>query len=290
MFTDFDLTWANKLRKELKRTGKNVTITAILLKAIAVAQRIHPESRTEWLPFNRRVTYNNIVAGFTCERIINGQPTVLLGEIESPIEKSLEQIGNELRAYAVEPINSIQPLFQQNMFSYFPQIVRSGVLQIAKRLPFFRLAFQKATFGLTTLGKYGADSLNCPSLCGCSFSIGTATERAVVRDGKVVSRQMMTVGLNFDQRAIDMYAAARVLRTVRELMEGDLQEWLPEALVMAPKAETLISPPPMADSTEIDRHAAMLALVAAMERQFVSAPPLADADYSDEDQRELVSI
>lgn len=288
MYADIDLTWANKLRKELKRNGKNVTITAILLKAIAVAQRIHPESRTEWLPFGRRVTYNNIVAGFTVERIINGQPTVLLGEIESPIEKPLEQIGAELQEYATLPIDKVEPLFQQNLFSYFPLFMRTCMLEVAKRIPFFRLAFQKATFGLTSLGKYGADSLSCPSLCACSFSIGTASEQAVVRDGEVVSRSIVAVGLNFDQRALHIYQAARILQTVKELLEGDLQEWLPEALVLAPKAETLIPPPPLADSAELDNHAAMLSFVAAMERQFiVSAPPLACEDTSSE-QRQLV--
>lgn len=288
MFADVDLTWANKLRKELKRSGKNVTITAILLKAIAVAQRIHPESRTEWLPFGRRVTYNNIVAGFTVERIINGQPTVLLGEIESPIEKPLEQMGAELQEYAQLPIEKVQPLFQQNLFSYFPLFMRTIILEVAKRIPFLRLAFQKATFGLTSLGKYGADGLTCPSLCGCSFSIGTASEQAVVRDGQVVARPIVAIGLNYDQRSIHLYQAARILQTVKELLEGDLQEWLPESLVMAPRVEALIPPPPLADSSDIDNHAAMISFVAAMERQFVSAPPLADEDRT-EHQRQLAN-
>ncbi len=234
MFTDVDMTWADILRKDLKRAGQNITITAILLKAIAVAQKIHPESRTEWLPFGRRVTYNTIVAGFTVERMIDGQATVLLGEIESPLEKSLADIAEELKAHAEKPIDEVHPLFLQNAFSFFPTFVRTLILEIGKRLPFMRLQCQKATFGLTTLGKFGIDSLSCPCLCACSFSIGTAEERPEVRNGEIVSRSIMTVGLNFDQRALDSYSAGRVLETVRNLMEGELKDWLPEVLMKAP--------------------------------------------------------
>lgn len=286
IFADFDLTWSDMLRKEFKRTGKYVTVTAILLKAIAIAQKIHPESRTEWLPFGRRVTYNNIVAGFTVERVINGQPTVLLGEIESPIEKPLEQIAMELKEHAEYAVSDVAPLAQQNLFSFLPTFARSLVLEVSKRVPFLRLACQKATFGLTSLGKFGADSLTCPSLCCCSFSIGTAETRASIVDGKVVSRSAVTVGINFDQRSIDIYTAARILQTVKELMEGDLQEWLPENLVIAPKVEALIPPPPLANS-ESEERAARAAFIEVMNRQFVSAPPLA-GPLPSSTERELV--
>ncbi|MBX9668320.1 MAG: 2-oxo acid dehydrogenase subunit E2 [Candidatus Obscuribacterales bacterium] len=237
LYVDFDMAWADEFRLRLKKAGQNVTITAMLLKAIAIAQREHPESRTEWLPFGRRVTYNNITAGFTVERMVDGQATVFLGEIESPIEKSLEKIALELKEHAGAPIKDVQPLFMQNAFSFLPTFVRGIILEVGKRVPFGRMQCQKATFGLTTLGKFGIDSLNCPCLCACSFSIGTAEKRPIVRDGEVVVQSVMTVGLNYDRRAIDSSNAARFLDTVQKLMEGGLQEWLPESLLLASPQE-----------------------------------------------------
>lgn len=227
MWSDFEMTWANDLRKRLKKAGQNVTVTAILLKAIAVAQKIHPESRTEWLPFGQRVTYQTIVAGFTVERNIDGQQTVLLGEIEHPIEKSFDEIAAELKAHAEGPIEKVRPLHMQNVFSFLPYFLRQAILQIGKRFPFLRLTCQKATFGLTSLGKFGVSAHTCPCLCACSFSIGSIEDRLVVRDGAAVVRSMMTVGLNYDERALDGFAAARFMQTVRKLMEGELEEWLP---------------------------------------------------------------
>jgi len=50
LFCDIDMTWAETKRKEMKNNGLPVTVTAFLLKAIGIAQRAHPESRTAALP------------------------------------------------------------------------------------------------------------------------------------------------------------------------------------------------------------------------------------------------
>lgn len=242
MWSDFEMTWSNNLRKRLKKSGQNVTFTAILLKAIAVAQKIHPESRTEWLPFGQRVTYQTIVAGFTVERNIDGQQTVLLGEIENPIEKSFDEIARELKAHAEGPIEKVHPLHLQNIFSFLPYVVRRIILQVGKRVPVLRLMCQKATFGLTSLGKFGVNSHTCPCLCACSFSIGGIEDRLVVRDGAAVVRSMMTVGLNYDERALDGFAAARFMQTVQKLMEGELEEWLPQGTLSEKSADVVSSP------------------------------------------------
>ncbi|HNM51453.1 MAG TPA: 2-oxo acid dehydrogenase subunit E2, partial [Candidatus Obscuribacter sp.] len=99
MFCDVDMTWAENLRKTLKAYGQKVTVTAILLKAIGIAQRAHPESRTALLPWGKTVTFNDIVAGFTVERVIGQQPAVFFGAIDNPDTKSVEEIAGELRQY-----------------------------------------------------------------------------------------------------------------------------------------------------------------------------------------------
>jgi hypothetical protein len=81
----------------LKRQGSKVTVTAILLKAIAVAQTKHPGTRTELIPFGRTVTYENIVAGFTVERTVRDEETVFFGEIEAPHQKSISRIAVSFR-------------------------------------------------------------------------------------------------------------------------------------------------------------------------------------------------
>src|SRR6185369_14709640 len=65
LFCDIDITWAQQLRKNLLQRGHRVTVTAILLKAIGLAQRAHPSSRSICLPGGRIAVLESIVAGFT---------------------------------------------------------------------------------------------------------------------------------------------------------------------------------------------------------------------------------
>ncbi|MGD9681893.1 MAG: 2-oxo acid dehydrogenase subunit E2 [Candidatus Obscuribacterales bacterium] len=228
LICEFDSTYADNLRKSLASKGNRVTVTAILLKAIAIAQKTHPRSRTEVLPFRGEVTYNEIVAGFTAERIVNGQPTVFLGEIESPITKSLRQIALELKDYGEAPLDDVKPLMLQERFSHLPGFLRSLILNLGLAFPTLRLQCQHATFGVSSLGKFGIHSLFTPSLCTATFGIGSAEDRVVVVDGELAIRKCMAVSLIFDQRILDSGAAGAFVDCARTLFEGGLNEHLAE--------------------------------------------------------------
>src|ERR1700678_2410788 len=65
LFADIDVTAAESLRARLATEGVKITITAILLKAISIAQIAHPDSRTFRLASGIRITEKEPVAGFT---------------------------------------------------------------------------------------------------------------------------------------------------------------------------------------------------------------------------------
>ncbi len=223
---EIDMTWAENLRKQLKETGCRTTVTAILLKAIAVAQRSHPDSRTARLPWGKLVTFRDIVAGFTVERYIGSQPAVFFGAIENADTKPITEIAKELREYGSSEMNEIPQLDVQNRFNGMPWLFRQFILWLGKRYPWVRLKYQGATFGLSTLGKFGVRVLVPPCVTTSTFGVGEVEERAVVRDGKIEIRPMMTIALNFDHRVIDGAPAARFLQDVVSLMEGGLEDYL----------------------------------------------------------------
>ena len=51
------------------------------------------------------------------------------------------------------------------------------------------------------------------------LAVGAIEDRAVVRDGEVVVRPMMTMTLTVDHRAVDGATAAEFLATVKALLE-----------------------------------------------------------------------
>ncbi len=230
-FQDIDMTWAEELRATLAKNGVRVTATAFLLKAIAIAQRAHPDTRTAMLPFGQTVVFNNIVAGFTVERIIGNQPTLFFGAIEEPDTKSITQISEELRAHAEADVEKVWHMDLQHKFTWMPWVLRRLILWVGLNFwPGLRVKVMGATFGLSSLGKFGLKAMIPPCVSTSTFGIGSIEKRPVVRDDKIEIRKMMTLTLNFDHRIIDGAPAARFLNDVQKLLEGGLEKYLQEEL------------------------------------------------------------
>ncbi len=228
LLCDVDMTWAESLRTKLANLGRRVTITAIILKAIAIAQRHHPATRTALLPWGRVVTFNEIVAGFTVERHVDCGPAVFLGTIHQPDTKSIEEIASELQDYGQKTIEEVPQLAIENRFAGMPWLFRKLILWLGTRIPSVRLRYLSATFGLSSLGKYGIKWLVPPSVCTSIFGVGSVDDRAVVRNGNVEIRPMLSLTYNFDHRLIDGAPAARFLDEIKNLMEGGLSGYLTE--------------------------------------------------------------
>lgn len=226
LLCDVDMTWAENLRSQLKDQGVKTTVTAILLKAIAIAQRAHPESRTVRLPWGKEVTFGDIVAGFTCERLVGSQAAVFFGAIENADNKALAEIARELKEYASSELKDVHQLKLQNRFNNMPWLFRRFILWAGTNFPAFRLRYMGATFGLSSLGKFGMRVLVPPCVTTSTFGVGEVEQRAVVRDGRIEIRPMMTIALNFDHRILDGAPAARFLQDVRRLLEGGLEGYV----------------------------------------------------------------
>jgi hypothetical protein len=226
IITDIDMTWAEEKRKQLNESGKKITITAFLLKAIGIAQRTHRASRTMCLPFGRRAIFKDIAAGFTVEKMVNDQPVVFFGTIDRPDAKTLEAISDELSQYAQRPIEALPRLAKEERFTHLFWLLRRLVLWSGLQHPYVRLLVNQSTFGLTSLGKMGVQAVVSPCSGTSTFGVGNVELRPVVRDGAVVVRPILTLSYTFDQRVLDGRPAGRFLKEIRDLLEGRLEEHL----------------------------------------------------------------
>jgi len=224
------MSWAEHLRAELLKRGHKVTVTAILIKAIAIAQHKHPASRTSIMPWGGTMVLNEVTAGFTCERVINGQPAVYFGIIKEPDRKPISQIARELKEYSSGEIDEVPQLEVEHRFAKMPWLVRRLILWAGMHFPQVRLRYLGATFGISSLGKFGVKYLIPPCVTTSTIGIGAVENQPVVRGGEVVIRPMMGVTLNFDHRLIDGAPAAVFLRDIRLLLEGGLAPYVADEL------------------------------------------------------------
>lgn len=221
--------------------GMKVTLNAVLLKAIAIAQTAHPASRRLALPWGKTAEIDDVVAGFTVDRFVGANPAVFLGMVEAADSKPLEEIANEMEAYAQEETEDLPHLDLQSRFSKLPRAIRRAALWLSMRDPELRLRYLNATFALSNIGKFGCQLIIPPSLSTSTFGVGAIEQRVVVKEGVVQVRPTFTLALNFDHYVIDGAPAARFLKDVCDLLQGGLGRYLPAELTNI----ELTAPPPV---------------------------------------------
>jgi pyruvate/2-oxoglutarate dehydrogenase complex dihydrolipoamide acyltransferase (E2) component len=219
LFFEVDLSWAEALRAKFAKLGHRITITSIMLKAISVAQRNHPATRTTSTPWGQVLQLNDVAAGFTVEKFIEGEPAVFFGLIKDSDTKSLVDISKEVTEYAVKEPADLPQLNTEERFSRFPWLARQFIIWLGLIFPAVRLRYLGATFGFSSLGKLGVQAVIPPCVSAITFGMGLVVERAVVRDGKIVVRPIATLVVNFDHRLIDGAPVARFMLEFKQLLE-----------------------------------------------------------------------
>lgn len=243
MFCDLDVKAADRLREELDARGIRVTITAILLKAISIAQLSHPTSRSFKLADGRYVTIEEPIAGFTVEREVEGTPVVFFANIPEAHKKPLAEIAKELEACGKGEIEDVPQLAKEQALTKIPWLLRQIGIVIGLRIASLRMAVNSASFGLTSLGKFGIESVLAPNVSTCIFGVGSAEERPVARRGRVVKRKMMTLTLAADINVMELETAAHLLRDVKRLVETGLKGHLHTSEIADEPSREEHSPP-----------------------------------------------
>jgi pyruvate dehydrogenase E2 component (dihydrolipoamide acetyltransferase) len=193
--TDVDMEGCRALRAQLKDAaaeGQPVpSFNDMVVKACALALREHPRANGSYkdgkFELHARVNVGVAVAGDDALIV----PTVFDADTKSlgEIARTTRELAGRVREGAIRP----------------PELAGG-------------------TFTVSNLGMYGVTHftavVNPPQ--AAILAVGAITERAVVRDGQVVPRHVMTITLACDHRILYGADAAQFLARVRELLEQPL--------------------------------------------------------------------
>jgi pyruvate dehydrogenase E2 component (dihydrolipoamide acetyltransferase) len=98
---------------------------------------------------------------------------------------------------------------------------RTEVIGRARENKLQQSDLEGGTFTISNLGMFGVEQfvaiLNPPQ--AAILAVGATEDRAVVVNGEIVARPMMTITLTVDHRAVDGAPAAEFLRTVKTFLE-----------------------------------------------------------------------
>lgn len=185
---EVDMEAASKVREEAKAMDLKVSVNDLIVKAVAMAVRRYPKINVS-LQGDKVVQFHSVDVGIA----------VALEEgLITPILRDADQKGL--------------------------QAIASGVRELAERARKRALKPEEYTGGSITvsnLGMYGIDQfvavINPPQ--ASILAVGAVSEKAVVRDGQLAVRKMMTATLSCDHRVIDGAIGAEFLRELRGLLE-----------------------------------------------------------------------
>ena len=183
---------AMKAREQAKALELKVSVNDLIVKAAAIALRRTPQMNVT-LDGDQVLHYSTVDVGIAVA-IEGGLITPVIRDAD---QKGLATIGAEAR-------------------------------DLAKRARDRKLKpeeYSGGTLAVSNLGMYGIDSfiavINPPH--AAILAVGQVAERAVVRDGALVVRQMMSVTLSGDHRVIDGAVGAEYLRELRGLLEHPMR-------------------------------------------------------------------
>jgi pyruvate dehydrogenase E2 component (dihydrolipoamide acetyltransferase)/2-oxoglutarate dehydrogenase E2 component (dihydrolipoamide succinyltransferase) len=195
---EMDMTAVVKLRGALLERqgggGARVTYTDILVAAIARALKDNPILNSSVLE-DEIVVWESINIGVAVALEGGLEGGLIVPVVRDADRKSVLEIGREV----------------------------SSLVEKAKAGKLMPDDVSGGTFTLTNLGAVGGGYLFATPIINqpqtAILGTGSISDRAVVRDGQVVVRPVMTYSLTTDHRAIDGAPAARFIDSLTKLLE-----------------------------------------------------------------------
>ena len=187
---EFDMENAIAFRKQFNTLPEvKISFNDIIVKASALALKKHPQVNSQW--FDDRIQLNHHVHVGVAVAIEDG---LVVPVVEFTNEKSLPQIGAEVKDYAVRARQ--KKLTPQEM--------------------------DGSTFTISNLGMFGIESftsiINQPN--SAILSVGAIVEKPVVKNGELAVGNMMKLTLACDHRTVDGATGAQFLQTLKEYIEN----------------------------------------------------------------------
>lgn len=189
---EFDMENAIAFRKQVNSIpDTKISFNDIVVKACALALKQHPQVNSRW--YDDRIQLNHHVHVGVAVAVEDG---LVVPVVRFTNEKSLSQIGDEVKDYAVRARN--KKLTPQEM--------------------------EGSTFTISNLGMFGIESftsiINAPN--SAILSVGAIVEKPVVKEGQIVVGHTMKLTMACDHRTVDGATGAQFLQTLKGYIENPI--------------------------------------------------------------------
>jgi pyruvate/2-oxoglutarate dehydrogenase complex dihydrolipoamide acyltransferase (E2) component len=209
----------SEAKERMARTEPHVSWTGFLLATIGRAVAAHPEVNARRAG-GRILTFDRVDLGATVERHWQGRTVLDIVAIHAADRRTAAEVSAILHAAKNGPGEPHEPRGAMRAVLRLPGPLRRTLVRIAGTRPRVAASFGPAV-GVTSIGMFSSAWGWAVPLAPLTLiaTVGGVSDRAVVREGRVVVRAMLPLTLSFDHAVIDGAPAARFTETLRELIE-----------------------------------------------------------------------
>lgn len=226
----------------LRAAGHRITVTHVVARAIAEALARHPECnvvlrrRRVWQRANIDVFLQVSVAS---ESGALGEAELTGVRIDRADQLDLVGFGAAVEAEVARARarRDLQLDRSRRQMARIPRLLLPPILRLSQwltvglNLDLSRFGIARDPFGsvaVTSVGMWGIDTAFAPLLPVSGppllLTVGAIEQRAVVDEhGQVVARPILRIGGTFDHRVLDGYQLAVLGRTLRQVLEHDIE-------------------------------------------------------------------
>jgi hypothetical protein len=189
----------------------------LFMKAYALVGANHPPLRRSYLefPWPRLYEHPWMNCALAIERSYLGEHGVFVGLFRSPEQQTIGQLQDALSWYKHQPLEKVGVYRRALRVSRAPTVVRRLLWWSTLNISGFKRAKRFGTFGLTSYGALGAESLHPISPLTTTLTFGPISAAGEVN-----------VKLIYDHRVLDGAYVARRLRDIETTLNTAILEEL----------------------------------------------------------------
>ena len=222
IITEMDVTdvrrWVREFRK---KTGESLSFTAFLTCCLARAVD-EDKYMHAYRTGNKLVVYDEVDISVIIEREVDGDKAPIFPHvIKAANTKTTREIHDEIRTAQREEIDTSGKAHWIGRYWFLPALIRSLIWRRLLGSPHWRKRVT-GTVGISAIGMFGNGpgwGIPIPTYT-LSITVGGIAEKPGVVNGRIESREYLSITISFDHDIVDGAPAARFTRRLKELIES----------------------------------------------------------------------
>ncbi|MFM7128636.1 MAG: 2-oxo acid dehydrogenase subunit E2 [bacterium] len=203
---------------EIRRaSSQKISWFVIFMKAFSVVAHENPILRSSLIrwPWMRLYEHPFSVCSIAIEREFEGESCLFFAHFRGPEYQSLQQMQTSLDHYKGDPVDSIAYFRRLLQIGRLPLVIRRMLWALSLNFSGMKRAKRMGTFGITSYGSLGAESLHPISPLAFTLNFGPISKE-----------NRVAVKVVYDHRIIDGSVVARRLLDIENTMRGPIRNEL----------------------------------------------------------------